>query len=348
MSTLREKLQLPEKALQLLAAIECAELEALASQEEESLHSALLEANQEAKIYKKPPSPAMVGEWIAAAKQVLADEAPLVNFEFDPDVMEMIAFSPLALPLPGKTLAAKGVAVHDIPEAVLLTAARGDVSIRVGVTAPEKTEEPAPAKTVAASGNVNTISFAQKKTEVNLAKLRSTDEFLDPNAKPRDDEQKNRAEERMRLMRSALAETNKGVDPSSRRYIRGVLHTHPKHVWWGALFTIVSLFFIPTGILGAIMLLLKDQEHPSFAWVPRWFLAFPLGVFVFGLLYLMISYNATCRICGQRCFVPRKCLKNSKAHHIPVLGYVFSVALHILLFRWFRCTYCGTPVRLKQ
>jgi hypothetical protein len=41
-------------------------------------------------------------------------------------------------------------------------------------------------------------------------------------------------------------------------------------------------------------------------------------------------------------------LKNRKAHHIPVLGYVFAVAVHIVLFRWFRCTYCGTPVRLKE
>lgn len=349
MSNLREKLPIPEKALQLLEAIDCTDIAALAAQEEESFLASLIAANQEAKIYKKPPSRAMVAEWIEAAKKAVLDDAPLVNFEFDPDVVEMIAFSPVALPLPGKLLAAKGVSVHDIPEAVLLTAARGDVSIRVGVTAPEKVEESAPVKTpVGTGGYVNSISFSQKKEEVNLSKLRSTAEFLDPDAKPLIDDQKNRAEERMRLMRSALVETNKGIDPSSRRYIRGVLHTHPKHIWWGALLTLICLFFIPTGIMGAFALLLKDQKHPAFQWVPHWFLAFPLGVFVFGLLYLMISYNASCRICGQKCFVPRKCLKNSKAHHIPVLGYVFSCALHILLFRWFRCTYCGTPVRLKQ
>jgi hypothetical protein len=69
---------------------------------------------------------------------------------------------------------------------------------------------------------------------------------------------------------------------------------------------------------------------------------------VFGLLYFLVSFHASCRVCGQKCFVPRECLKNKKAHHLPVLGYILPTALHMLVFRWFRCAHCGTPIRLKE
>lgn len=35
-------------------------------------------------------------------------------------------------------------------------------------------------------------------------------------------------------------------------------------------------------------------------------------------------------------------------HHFPLLGYQLPTALHILLFRKFRCPSCGTPQRLKR
>jgi hypothetical protein len=66
------------------------------------------------------------------------------------------------------------------------------------------------------------------------------------------------------------------------------------------------------------------------------------------LLYFLVSFHASCRVCGQKCFVPRECLKNKKAHHLPVLGYILPTALHMLVFRWFRCAHCGTPIRLKE
>jgi hypothetical protein len=376
MSLLTSTLNLNDKAVQLLEAAGCADAAAIAAMDVNALRKRLAAANEQRKLYKKLPSNKQLEQWITAARKesgaaseepvaVEETQAPepdteaeppteeaepeLVNFEFDPDVLEMIAMSPVALPLPGKLLAAKKVPVQEIPAAVLLTAARGDVSMRVGTKAPEKPVESTIIKNPVAQGNyVNTISFGVKKEEVNRSRIRSTQEFLDPNAKPQTIDHKARAAERMQILRAALPETNRGVDPSSRRYIRGVLHSHPNQVWWGALFTLACHFFIPTGIFAAFALLLKDNGSATFQWVPSWFLAFPLGVFFFGALYLIISYGCTCRICGQKCFVPRNCLKNKKAHHVPVLGYVFAVALHIVLFRWFRCSFCGTPVRLKQ
>jgi hypothetical protein len=362
MSQLKSELRLSDKVIQLLEATGYADTEVLAAADATALRDALITANSELKLYKKPPSLKQVTEWIKTARnlddadseefyeQAAPDAAEMINFENDPDVVEMIAMAPLALPLPGKLLAAKQVPVQEIPEAILLTAARGDISIRVGTKSPEKKQEKTVIKTPVVQGSyVNTISFGQKKKEVNRTRIRSTDEFTDPNVQVQQrEEQRTRNEERLRLMRSALPETNAGVDPASRRYIRGVLHSNPLQVWWGALITLACHVLIPTGIFAAFALLLKDNGSSLFRWVPSWFLALPLSVFVMGLLYLTISFQSSCRICGQKCFVPRNCLKNSKAHHIPLLGYVFSVALHIILFRWFRCSFCGTPVRLKK
>lgn len=355
MNSLTDRLHLSQKMVQLLDAAGCGEVADLAGREAGELHAALLEANERLQLHRTIPAAEKIATWINEAREVQevdqVDPDALVNFEYDPDVLEMIAASPVAVPVSGKSLAAKGVPVSAIPKAILLTAARGDISIRATVKGLEKPKDAVePAITASSTSSyVNQISFAKrKKEEVNLKRVRSTAEFLDPNAENAFVEDKSKAEDRLRLLRAALPETNRGVDPNSRRYIRGVLHSHPRSVYWGAWFTIACHFFIPAGILAAVALLLKDNEVRSFAWVPQWFLAFPLGVFLFGFLYLTISYAASCRICGQRCFVPKNCLKNRKAHHIRLLGYVLSVALHIVLFRWFRCTFCGTPVRLKQ
>jgi hypothetical protein len=364
MSLLDSQLALHEKALQLLDVAGYVSIEQLAQADPTDLRDHLLLVNQEHKIFKKLPSPRLIEDWIDQAQAHLRgetsadwtqvdteEEAPIVNFEYDPEVLEMISMAPLALPLPGHLLAQKKVPVSEIPEAVLLTSARGDVSIRVGTHSPEKpkNKEVKVIKTpISTAGYVNTISFGTKREEVDPSRFRSTEEFISPEHKTERIDYKAQAEERMRVLRAALPETNRGVNPESRRYVRGVLHTHPITLWWGAVFTLMCHFLIPSGIFAAIALLAKDQGSSLFLWVPNWFLFIPVSVFVVGLLYLTVSYACSCRICGQKCFVPRNCLKNRKAHHIPLLGHIFAVALHMILFRWFRCTYCGTPVRLKQ
>jgi hypothetical protein len=363
MSLLKNELKLPDKAIRLLEAIDHAHPAVLAEADAVTLRKKVAAANGTLQLYKKIPALKQIESWILSAKahhreeesspdpQIHTDEeAALVNFENDPDVLDMIALSPLAIPLPGKTLAEMQVPVQEIPVAILLTAARGDVSIRASAKSPEKRLEKTVIKTpVSSTGSVNTISFGQKREQVNMQRIRSTDEFTNPRAaKVSREEQKNVHEDRVRILRTALPETNAGVDPQSRRYIRGVLHTHPGQLWWGALITIVCHALIPLGIVAAIALLLKDNGSASLQWLPGWILVFPLGVFFFGLLFFIISFHASCRICGQKCFMPKKCLKSEKAHRLPLLGYVLSVALHMLIFRWFRCSFCGTPVRLKR
>jgi hypothetical protein len=68
---------------------------------------------------------------------------------------------------------------------------------------------------------------------------------------------------------------------------------------------------------------------------------------VLGCMQLHFVGRARCRICSCNLFYSKNCLKNRKAHHIPGLGYVASLSLHLLIFGWFRCMYCGTAIRLR-
>jgi hypothetical protein len=71
-----------------------------------------------------------------------------------------------------------------------------------------------------------------------------------------------------------------------------------------------------------------------------------VGLLLLGFIHLWFISSARCRVCSCHLFYSKRCFKNSRAHLIPGLGYVTSLALHLLLFQWFRCMYCGTAIRL--
>ena len=77
------------------------------------------------------------------------------------------------------------------------------------------------------------------------------------------------------LLRAPRASTNKGRDPLSRWYIRGVLHSHPFSTYAGALVTLLLLIMTPVAVISALLLLLSGETPEQFAWVPAWLLAFP-------------------------------------------------------------------------
>jgi hypothetical protein len=77
-------------------------------------------------------------------------------------------------------------------------------------------------------------------------------------------------------------------------------------------------------------------------------IALPIALPILGLFYAVLANNSSCRVCCQKLFIPKPHLKNSRAHHVKVLGYILPLCAHIILFRWFRCTHCGTPIRLKE
>jgi hypothetical protein len=319
-------------------------------------------------------SPAVVEHELASSKSAVAEDeqepttaedhsgetalaavAGPVNFEADPDVAEMLAAAPFALPIPARQLAERGIAPSEIAVAPLLNRALGDLDVRVSVEKSQRKDLPeAPASsrrtaTAAAAVQVADVGFSMGRRGFDSAKIRTIEEVQGDAPPVRASSSKaGMQDERINLLRSPLEKTNRGRKPSSRFYIRGVLHDRPLRVWFGGLITVLLQLMVPLAIIAAPLLILSDHQTEKFAWVPAWIIAFPLALPVLGVLYAFVSSGAKCRVCAQRMYVPKHCLKNRKAHHLPLLGYIGAVALHVMVFKWYNCTFCGTSIRIKK
>ncbi len=290
----------------------------------------------------------------AAGEEALLAVSGPVNFEAEAEVQEMLAAAPLAIPIPARTLAEKGISPSEIGVAALLNRASGDLEVQVAVEKPAKAEIPD-----ASGGNRRAASQqvvqmtdsapAPGRRGIDAAKVRTIEEAQGDAPPVRASSSKSMMQdERIALLRSPLPGTNKGRKPGSRFYIRGVLHDQPLKVWFGGLFAVLLQISVPLAVLAAPLLILSNERPAGFEWVPKWIIAFPLAVPVLGLLYVLVSARAKCRVCAQRLYVPKQCLKNRKAHHLPLLGHIGALALHVMTFKWFNCTFCGTSIRIKK
>lgn len=358
MTTLASIPGIGKSSLELLEAAGFADAESLAKAGVDELALELERANKILQIAKKAPAKANVEKWISSARDLTGTkgkEEPAVsmpvNYEESADVAKLLKEAPCAIPLPGKLLMERQIAVGDIPAAILLNRYSGDLEVRVEdrVPAPKHGRPTVPKSNVRMAESIGTRMEAASKLDIDTSRVKPIDALA--GAAPRTGtgtKKMAHEDDRVALIRAPRVGTNKGKDPSSRRYIRGVLHSHPFSMAAGAIVTLILFVVLPAGIVSAALLLLSSELPEKFTWVPEWLLVFPLALPITGLAYLIWGLRGTCRICGQRQFVPRMCLKNSKAHHVPGLGYIIPVAFHMLLFKWFRCTYCGTPVRLKK
>lgn len=129
----------------------------------------------------------------------------------------------------------------------------------------------------------------------------------------------------------------------SRWVQRGVQHPAPGLLLFGALISLLWRLAMLGGIVGLPWLILTSEKASDFrgiAWIAG------AVLLVLGFAQLIVLGRARCRICSCHLFYSRDCVKNRKAHHIFGLGYTGSLALHLLIFQWFRCMYCGTAIRL--
>ncbi|MEP2776802.1 MAG: DUF4332 domain-containing protein [Luteolibacter sp.] len=346
----------------------------LARQEPEKLLEELIRANEVLSIVKRTPGLATVEKWIAAAadlegielakpepavsqakeeEQRQTDEreqeepaapvAPPVDYEHSPQVVEMLDQAPCAIPLPGKIMMEKKLRVGDVPAGLLLNRYSGDLDVRIGN--PEMAKNGVPSRR--GSTNTSTIEAPGLDREFDSTTVKP----LEPGKKGKriaSRPQEEHEMDRVALIRTPLEKTNRGKNPESRRYIRGVLHTHPFGLRLGALSSILLLFLLPVAVVSTFLLLASREMPDSLPWVPQWILAFPIALPVVGLIYFIWGFHGKCRICTQKLFVHKAALKHIKAHHVPGFGYVFPLCVHLLSFGWFRCSSCGTPVRLKK
>ncbi len=350
MTTLRSIPGIGKSSVELLEAAGFPDAESLAKAGVDELAMELERANRILQIAKRAPARGNVLKWIASARDLtgaVEDEAVAVtmpvNHEISPQVASMLLIAPFAIPLPARLLMEQQLAVGDIPAGILLNRYSGDLEVKVD----ERVPGLKPGRPALSSSNVKIADTSATRVVIDSSKIKST-ETLSGRSPKQAPARPASNDDRIALIRAPRVETNKGRNPQSRHYIRGVLHSHPVSLSLGALLTLTLAVMLPVGVISAGLLLLSTEVPARFGWVPVWLLAFPASLPVLGIAYMIWGMHGSCRICGQKMFVPRMCLKNSKAHHLPGLGHIVPTCLHILLFRWFRCTYCGTPVRLKK
>jgi hypothetical protein len=357
MQRLNEIPGIEDTSLELLEAAGFRDCASLARAGVTPLTRELERANAILQIAGDPPRQEEIDRWIRSAREITGEEntEPAaqaimpVNFEVLPNVAAMLETAPCAIPFPGRWLAESNISVAEIVPGILLSRYAGDLEIRI--------EDRMPGVHTASRAYVNQyVQVAERpqvgRLDIDVSRLRNTDEYLAATSAQSivrvERPLARNANDAFNLISETLPETNTGINRNSRRYIRGVLHSNPWSVRLGALLTLALFILLPIAFVVSLLLVLSDGNPEVYHWVRPWWVVFPFLVPVVGLFWLIWGYSCSCRICRQKLFIPGKHRKNAKAHHLPLLGYILPLALHLLIFRWFRCTHCGTPVRLKK
>jgi hypothetical protein len=347
------------ESLDLIEAAGFLSTQMLAKADVDELTQELLRANQVLRISKTVPQRDRISTWINHARDLIGGAEEIAYFEsMEPSVdhvgyqetQKLLESAPLAIPLPTRLLMEQQIRVSEIPTAILLDHLSDDIEVRIGgglIPTPKLPQALSSASPSNASQNVKIAEANPNRAQIDSTKIKPI-EVLSGKAQRKTGSGPEIQNERLALLRTTRAETNRGVDSNSRRYVRGVLHNSPVKMAFGAILTLTLAALLPVAIISAILLFCSSEIPIHFHWVPNWIIVFPIVLPLLGLVYLLLATKCSCRICGQKLFFPRACLKNSKAHHLSGLGYIIPVCIHMLLFKWFRCTYCGTPVRLKE
>lgn len=327
----------------------------------------LSKAKRILKLGAELPERAEVEQWIERARQLTGEGPPAeadgeaeggagrgrvvhkqaegaereVNYEADPVVVEMLANAPLAIPVPPELMAARQIVVGDVAPGILLNRVCGDLEIRVDT-------RPAQQAAGAAAGDSKPKELAgQVKRGIDSAKIKSVDQVREERSRVRMSSTR-RSDGQVDELRSASEEVNRGKDPDTRWFVRGLLHPQPWRMRAAAVSTLLCQLLVLPALAASVLLLLAVIDPVGFAWVSPWWLALPLSLPLCGALFMLCAFGAKCRVCTQRLFLPRRCRKHPKAHHLPWLGYILPLAVHLLTFHWYRCTYCGTAARLRK
>lgn len=188
----------------------------------------------------------------------------------------------------------------------------------------------------------------QEWSSVERENFRRTTEVTAPVEEEEGDEEENE-ETADDVIRKAVKLPAGTVLP--RHVVRGVPHPRKWRIWISSLVVLFFRFTLISVVLGSIVLLPMAFLSQDSQEGQRWMLIL-LGLLlawaVAGVLYLCIALHSRCRVCTNQIFVNKRCTKNSKAHRLWGFGLAGSLALHALLFGWFRCMYCGTAIRLRE
>ncbi len=316
----------------LLEAAGYTDLDALKSNKPEVIYAELAKANKMLNIMEQEPSLEQVKSWCESfAEEIEHHSVVEVDTQPAPIIVEYRVA--VALPLSEEFVENQKVEVAHFPRVTRISDQSGDKEGSLVPAAenslPKSLDEKVKAPAI--------IRVEPKKSEVDNAKLQSVDDYrnngsaVTPHEKPED----------ANHLREAMSGTNAGLDPRSEKYIRGVLHNDAQRTYLGA-WGLILFCVLLVGSITPIVYILCQPEHYIWGWIT------PVILFLALVVYVLIARKSSCPVCRQRQFVPKACRKHVKAHSWPIFGNMLPTAWHIVRYKWFRCIFCGTSIRLKE
>lgn len=181
------------------------------------------------------------------------------------------------------------------------------------------------------------VVTATEKRKLDIERVKTLEEFREEGGHVEPLERSSELD----LTKTPKAGNNLGLSPTSRRYLRGVLHKEPVRTVFGSVAFILVQILLVLAIAPIIYILSSPDDY-------IWGLLSPLLLVIAGVIYVAFARQVGCPVCRQRQYVPKECRKHMKAHTLPFLGHMLPTALHIILFKWFHCIFCGTSIRVKE
>ncbi len=123
---------------------------------------------------------------------------------------------------------------------------------------------------------------------------------------------------------------------------KGITHLTPARTWFGAL-SVVLLIIGVFAFIAMTCCTLMNEEH-GFKTMLICFAPLLSSV----ALYLILGLKPSCSICNGKLYSFKTYTRNKAAHHMFFGGYVLATALHVLIFSWFRCPYCGSAQQFSK
>ena len=359
-------------SIDLLGAVGIENSSQLAQADPDILHLDLTKANNVLVLRESSPSPKEVISWIERAREITGIEGS--QFDSDLDQLAEIEEMLVAIPVHGKRLAEQGIKTTDVP--VMETVVSGMKEKKIlprtpPITNPKRGFQPdadpaeklvplrrnvperprfskknplaipedVPKGPPASKGNSfaipEEVPLLQDVPEGPPASKRNS--FAISEEKPQIAPLVSKRKQDVRV--SASKGLNAGKKLHSRTFIRGVLNPHIWRMRISSFITLLMFVLMPAS-LTALGMVMKTKN--------LWWFAVPAVFLVIFFFYLTVASRMKCRVCGQPVFSPKSCRKHIKAHRSRMFGYIIPTSIHMILFHWFRCTYCGTSVRLRK
>jgi len=335
--------ELDAASIELLEAVGVDRVTTLARSSGEHLQVEMSRANRMLRIRADDPDALEIARWIGAAREQAGERAEGLSFARAVSASSNVSpqeTQPIyeAIPVSPQRMIEGGISVEDV---AIMDRFFSDEELSTPVsTAVQVQEQPAPEviKPEPRMNGTGADKFSVTTKEKKPFSLPTADPVVEEQTETEAGIQPLQGKGRS-LMTAPLPETNAGKKEHSRSYIRGVLHPQPFRVYLGAFIAIITITLLPLSFVAMVMIVMKQSI---------WWLAVPGAAIIFGILYAMFATYPRCRICGQPIFVPKRCRRHVKAHHIPLVGYILPTGLQLIFFKWFRCIFCGTSVRLKE